>query len=460
MTFIPPLPSFLIPRKPSPAGRWAWLFLFLLAASAQAADPASPFGRALNELEMATSHAEGKTAPGTSALSKEQVRDALLTIKQRSGMVTGKKLEGLQKAIQAFGSSYEAWIKAPEGSPGKAVAVEALRPALQAIIASYPAGALASMPAMWRCPMDNTVAQEPGGCPKCGMKMRVIRATQPDYVPEPILQGKVVTDGPLEVGKPVTGRLYLTFKKTGAPVALADLREVHTKLIHLLIVDPSLVDYHHEHPTSTLTPGEYDFSFTPRKPGVYRVWADLNPYETDEQEYVTVDLPAVTEGEPMPDKVTKLTSTMNGIKYDITLDKPVIRAKEPLFGRLTITGQDGQPFRNLEVLMGAFAHLVAFGDDYKSVLHIHPNTPAPPNSEAKGGPELPFVFRAENPGFVRFFAQVQIEGKNEFVPFGMVVEPGLVKCDCCGTMKPPDQTTQAKAKAKADAEATKNQSTE
>jgi hypothetical protein len=34
----------------------------------------------------------------------------------------------------------------------------------------------------------------------------------------------------------------------GKPVTLNDLQEAHTEKLHLLIVDESLTDYHHEHP--------------------------------------------------------------------------------------------------------------------------------------------------------------------------------------------------------------------
>ena len=45
-------------------------------------------------------------------------------------------------------------------------------------------------------------------------------------------------------------------------------------------------------------PGEYSFSFTPSKPGGYRVWADVRPHPLGLQEYAMADIPSTTAGEP------------------------------------------------------------------------------------------------------------------------------------------------------------------
>jgi hypothetical protein len=90
-------------------------------------------------------------------------------------------------------------------------------------------------------------------------------------------------DAPLRAGKiaKVTVRLS---RRDGSPVVLSDLLVMHTQRIHLLIVDHSLSDYHHEHPKATGTRGEYEFSFTPRRSGPYRIWADLVPVASSVQE--------------------------------------------------------------------------------------------------------------------------------------------------------------------------------
>ena len=95
----------------------------------------------------------------------------------------------------------------------------------------------------------------------------------------------ISTDAPLEPGKLAHATLHLRRRTMDHPVTLDQLIETHTRKIHLLIVDQSLVDYHHEHPQPTDTPGDYSFEFTPRKPGPYYAWADLRPLPFGLQEY-------------------------------------------------------------------------------------------------------------------------------------------------------------------------------
>jgi hypothetical protein len=72
--------------------------------------------------------------------------------------------------------------------------------------------------------------------------------------------------------------------------------------------------------------------------------------------------------------------------------------------------------------MAAFAHLVAFNEDRKTVLHIHPEGPEPDKPEARGGPTLKFKLYAPTSGFYRLYAQTQIMDEPKFAPFNINVE--------------------------------------
>ena len=73
--------------------------------------------------------------------------------------------------------------------------------------------------------------------------------------------------------------------------------------------------------------------------------------------------------------------------------------------------------------MAAFAHLVGFNEDKETVLHMHPIGAPISKASERGGPELEFKIYATKPGFVRLFAQVQVGGRQVFVPFGIRVAP-------------------------------------
>jgi Heavy metal binding domain len=122
------------------------------------------------------------------------------------------------------------------------------------------------------CPMHRAVVgKRTDFCPKCGMPLNQLSRVLPSNSGFPLpgqqtVRASVSTAAPLTVGQPVRALLHL-HRPNGEPVSPSDLIETRTKKIHLLMVDSSLTDYHHEHPVPTRNPGEYSFSFTPGKPG-------------------------------------------------------------------------------------------------------------------------------------------------------------------------------------------------
>jgi hypothetical protein len=281
---------------------------------------------------------------------------------------------------------------------------------------------------IWACPMHREVQGKSGdACPKCGMAL-----DQPVRIPlffsggvpaEHTVRARIRTEGPLEIGNEVKGTLHLE-QLTGAPLLITDLRVVHTQRIHLLVIDPSLTDYHHIHPQPTAKPGDYTFSFTPGKPGPYRAWADLRTTYGGFQEYAVADIPAGAPPSPPADRRVTLRSELEGLVFALTLDKRRLRTGEPIRAQLRVTDGQGKPFRGLEPIMATFAHLVAFNEDWKTVLHLHPKGTKIPLPTDRGGPDLEFQVYATAPGFYRLFAQVQINGVSKFVPFGLTIERG------------------------------------
>lgn len=276
------------------------------------------------------------------------------------------------------------------------------------------------------CPMHrDVVGKRTEFCPKCGMPLdqlaRILPANSNFPMPgQSTVRASVTTAEPMTIGQPLSALLHLE-RSNGDPVSPADLIETHTKKIHLLIVDSSLTDYHHEHPVPTRNPGEYAFNFVPAKPGSYRVWADVRPYPLGLQEYAMTDISATTAGEPLADRSVNLKTTVDGLNYELILPDKAIQLGRPILGKLRITTPDGKGFTQLEPLMATFAHLVGFNQDYRSVMHLHPKGPPITDPAARGGPELEFQIFATQPGFVRLFAQVQIEGRSRFAPFGIQV---------------------------------------
>jgi hypothetical protein len=313
--------------------------------------------------------------------------------------------------------------------PRARAAYDAHRQAVQAVAALYkPEIVNAPVYVCVHHPLERSI--DPATpCPKCSMKLipRRIPASMTYERPgEPTMKLEARADRPLEIGKPATVTLNLARARDGSPVTPKDLLVMHTQRIHLLIVDASLDDYHHEHPKPMEDlPGVYVFTFTPKKPGPYRIFADVVPVPTSRQEYAVADLPSETDGEPVGDKRSRLTGEGAGLRFSLTFDVNAaeVRAARPIPGTLTISGPDGKPFNQLQPVMGAFAHLVAFSEDRKTVLHVHPEGPEIKEPDARGGPHLKFKLYAPKPGFYRLYAQVQVEGAQVFIPFNLRILP-------------------------------------
>ena len=236
------------------------------------------------------------------------------------------------------------------------------------------------------------------------------------------LQAEIVSPKSFEAGKTAQTVLRLTSKE-GKPITPDDLQVAHTEKLHLLIVDDTLTDYHHEHPVPGQKPGEYTFDFGPRAGGTYFVWADVIPTASAAQEYVQTQVKV--SGSP-----AKKNQAVNVIaeaeKYLFALstdnDEPLQAGKATLV-KIKVTGPDGKDFAQLEPVMGAFAHMVAFPESLDSVTHVHPTGREPEAATERGGPELTFHVQPEKAGFQKFFLQTQIGGKEVYAAFGQNVQP-------------------------------------
>jgi hypothetical protein len=221
-------------------------------------------------------------------------------------------------------------------------------------------------------------------------------------------------------------QIKLTKVKDDSPVILDNLKEVHTQKIHLLINDDSLTDYSHIHPKATKDTGVYEFEWNPaRKNANYRIWADLFPLDTNAQEYVIADLTTSKAPKAEIDRTVSMQSTIGGLTFKLTFDSPDLQAGKAAMGKISITDDKGNPVKDLEPIMGAFAHIVGFGDDFRSVVHIHPMGAEPTKDTDRGGPELQFHIETQKAGFIKLFAQVSVNGKELFAPFGIVVKDAM-----------------------------------
>jgi hypothetical protein len=224
----------------------------------------------------------------------------------------------------------------------------------------------------------------------------------------------------LKSGQENTLTLKLT-DASGDPVPLDKLQEVHTKKVHWLIVDETLGDYHHVHPTAGQEPGTYVASFTPEKAGTYKVWVDVTPVGATQQ-YIPVELKGEKPcGTPCVEKTLDSEGESGGLKANLTFEKPLTAGAADM-GKVTITDKDGKPVTDLEPVMGAFAHVVAFYEDFATVAHVHPMGEEPKSETQRGGPDLMFHLEPEKAGFLKIYVQVKRGGKDIFISLGTTIQ--------------------------------------
>lgn len=236
---------------------------------------------------------------------------------------------------------------------------------------------------------------------------------------KPIFTARVIETGPARRNE--TNVLTLRLSRVdGLPVLTSDLLETHTRKIHLLIINSELGDYQHEHPEPTATPGEYRFQYVPRGPGPYRLWANTLPVVSVREEFARADLPSA----PGPGRKamfsTNLTASVDGLRYELQFDGGEVKAGRAVIGRIRIFTAAGVPVSRLEPVMGAFAHIAAFHEDFQTALHTHP-LHIPEGALDRGGPILEFRFLCPKSGFVRLITQTQLDGTARFAAFGVRV---------------------------------------
>jgi hypothetical protein len=235
---------------------------------------------------------------------------------------------------------------------------------------------------------------------------------------------KLATDGAPAAGREV--RCTLTLRTaSGKPIAPEDLLVSNTKLLHLMIVDPSLTDYQHVHPEPAKTPGDWTFAFTPRREGDYRLFADFTPAATARSLYANADLDVQGRGHSGPTAAPPARSWVaQAAGYHFALAPALlpVRAGQTADLRFSIANEKGGAVP-LQLVMGAFAHLVAFDAARSGFAHIHPmelDVTRPPDAVH---PVLNFKITIPRAGPYVIWAQVNLGGRETFVPFWFDVAP-------------------------------------
>jgi hypothetical protein len=230
---------------------------------------------------------------------------------------------------------------------------------------------------------------------------------------------------PLRVGEAANISLQLK-TNGGMTIAPHELAVTHTKKMHLMLIDPSLEDYHHLHPQPDGIDGDYVFDFVPQRSGEYKVFTEIVPVRSRRQAIALTQLEVPGEtGETRFDR--SVESVVDGLHFELRSVPETLETGRDYRFELFVKDASGAP-APLEMVMGAKGHMVAFDAARKGFAHMHPiDTIVSARSAglSLGGSSsdsLDFMFNVPNPGWYRLFAQIQIDGEAVFGRFDLKVE--------------------------------------
>ena len=264
---------------------------------------------------------------------------------------------------------------------------------------------------------------------KGGQAIEFCDPLNPQFIPVVAVKSPVAMEVAPAV-PPVAGRAVaavVTLRTArGKAIGPEDLQVTHTRRLHLLAVDPTLADYQHLHPEPGARPGEWAFTFTPARPGTYRIFADFTPAATGRGLYASADIAVaadagasaalapvpVAAGEPL---------TREGHRFTLAVRPVPARAGQPLDLRFGVERTDGAAFALGEV-MDAFAHLVAFDGERSGFAHLHPVAAGPARPAPAPRTDLDFKLTIPRAGRYTIWAQLSLEGREVFVPFQLEVK--------------------------------------
>lgn len=291
-------------------------------------------------------------------------------------------------------------------------------------------GAFAALPHIASCgaailPAALTLRLNDAEAPAPGFETRIQPPPEPQHNPR-YTDGSILATlrarAPLVAGKPCDARITLTHKDTGAPVTSDELATADTRKLHLFVVDQSLKDYHHLHPTPTGTPGEFAFSFTPHTPNSYHAWADVTLRRDGRNHRLRTVIPCALERPVRAFVSTGSTARKDDLVFDWATSAP-LRQDTPAVVELRVTDPSGRPVADLQPVMGAAGHLIGFSADGRSMIHAQPLDGVTADAGERAAPVLRFQLEPDFSGPAQFYLQVKRADRESTVSFGQQIAP-------------------------------------
>lgn len=176
---------------------------------------------------------------------------------------------------------------------------------------------------------------------------------------------------PNEVKKEEQANLFFTVKNSKGEI-IKDLKIVHEKPMHLIVVSGDLSEFYHLHP-EVQADGSFKVPFAFPNGGKYQLFVDVTTPD-DKQVIRSIDLEVKGEiptNEPL--KVDeKLEKAIGGIRVEMKPDGDLVAGKELMLAFKVTDVMNKKPVTDLENYLGEKAHFVVISQDMQEFVHAHP----------------------------------------------------------------------------------------
>jgi hypothetical protein len=214
------------------------------------------------------------------------------------------------------------------------------------------------------------------------------------------------------------GSLLLRFELRGPdarPILPHQLAVTHTERIHLMLVNESMDVYHHLHPVPEADSGIYSVSFFPQADH-YRFFAEFVPLRSRQiaiadGNLIVPNAEAIEAGQ-VSDNHAILTDLIRVELHGV--ERALRRNRDTKLTLRVQSGGQNQEIPDLQLIMGAYAHVVAFEETLSGYQHMHPIEPDPRRLSEL---EMDFIFHPVLSGKYRIWVQIMFENKEYFIPF-------------------------------------------
>jgi len=294
--------------------------------------------------------------------------------------------------------------------------------------APAPASSAAQQPAVtgYICPMHPDVVEgEPGKCPRCGMDLvpgnplgtanyRLSVETVPKVV---------------KAGQKVKFRFHVEDPVTRKPVK--DFAIVHDMPYHLFVLSRDTKVFMHEHPVREAD-GVFALEVTLPQPGHYVLISDFFPVGGSGQVLTTPIVTAGYDGDVFAAIPTlaldeSWSKREAGTNVDLRIAPTALVASEDLDLPVHFSiAASGEPVKDLERYLGAFAHALIVNEELTEYIHAHPEEMLEGTDiKSGGGPDVVFHTLFPKGGRYKAWIQFQRGGKLSTVSFTFrVLRPG------------------------------------